>query len=152
MGSFANATNPFTNTTDNSGSGTAFSGMGFDFPDSVAYTTTTDSQMTAGDTGNIRSSMQDTLQGAYATNTTNMTNSMDITGMDGSDLVNNMTLNTNAMNSNAGSSYNDSTNNITTNTENNSTNDYTSTLDSSRNFTQPSRNVTQPARPVAVYS
>jgi hypothetical protein len=86
---------------------------------------------------NTVSSMQNIGQNAYATNTANLTNSMNITGMDGSDLVNNMTVNTNAMNSNSGSSYNNSTNNITTYTDNNSINDYTTTLDSSRNFEVP---------------
>jgi hypothetical protein len=88
--------------------------------------------------GNIVSSMQNIRQSAYATNTANLTNRIDITGMDGSDLVNNMTVNTNAMNSNVGSSYNNSTNNITTytenNSENNSINDYTTTLDSNITF------------------
>lgn len=88
-------------------------------------------------TGNTVSSMQNIGQSAYATNTANLTNSMNITGMDGSDLVNNMTVNTNAMNSNVGSSYNNSTNDITTDTTNNSTNDYTTTLDSSRTFEVP---------------
>ena len=89
-------------------------------------------------TGNAVSSMQNIAQNAYATNTANLTNSMNITGMDGSDLVNNMNVNTNAMNSNIGSSYNNSTNNITTDTYNNSINDYTTTLDSSRNVEVPS--------------
>jgi len=90
-------------------------------------------------TGNTVSSMQNIGQSAYATNTANLTNTMDITGIDGSDIVNNMTVNTNAMNSNVGSSYNNSTNDITTDTNNNnSINDYTTTMDSSRTFEVPS--------------
>jgi hypothetical protein len=132
--SFATRTLSGTNTTSNPGA--AFSGMSVRVPGNVAYNPT-DSQIDTGDNGHIRSSMQNVLQSAYATNTADVTNNTNITGMNGSDLSNSMTVNTNAMNSSAGSSYNDSTNNITTNTTNNSTNDYTSTLDNSKNVTQP---------------
>jgi hypothetical protein len=130
--SFATRTISGTNTTDNTDA--AFSGMGVQVPGNVAYNPT-DSQIYAGDNGHIRSSMQNVLQGAYATNTANVTNSMDMRGMNGSDLVNSMTVNTNAMNSSAGSSYNDSTNTINTTNTDGSTNTYTSSYNDSRSVT-----------------
>ena len=129
--SFAANTMRGTNRTSDAVAG--FSGMGFNMPGNAGYNPT-DSQIDTGDNGNINLSMQNTSQGAYATSTADLINSMNITDMNGSEFDHNMAVNTNAMNSNTGSSYNDSTNNITTNTANNSTNTYNSTLDSSRNF------------------
>jgi hypothetical protein len=100
-----------------------------DGPVNVAYTPT-NSRMDAG--SNIRSAMQNILQSASVANDSNLENAMQLTHVYGSDIMNSMSSNANAMNSNMGSSYNDSRNTINTTSTDNSRNTNTTNLDSRR--------------------
>jgi hypothetical protein len=95
----------------------------------VAYNPT-DLRLNAG--SNIRSAMQNILQSASVANDSNLENAMQLTHVYGSDIMNSMSSNANAMNSNMGSSYNDSRNTINTTSTDNSRNTNTTNLDSRR--------------------